>query len=85
MTATAEPQDRRELIVSRAAEMFARKGTRSTTVREIANAVGMLSGSPYHYFDSKDTIVEEILMGFLEAIRVRYAVILASSNFAARR
>ncbi|MCW2934932.1 MAG: TetR family transcriptional regulator [Actinomycetia bacterium] len=80
MTATAEPQDRRELIVSRAAEMFARKGTRSTTVREIANAVGVLSGSLYHYFDSKDTIVEEILTGFLEAIRVRYAVILASSK-----
>jgi TetR/AcrR family transcriptional regulator, cholesterol catabolism regulator len=80
MTATAEPQDRRELIVSCAAEMFARKGTRSTTVREIANAVGVLSGSLYHYFDSKDTIVEEILMGFLGAIRTRYAEVLASSD-----
>jgi AcrR family transcriptional regulator len=67
-----EPRDRRELILSTAAEMFARKGIRSTTVREIADAVGVLSGSLYHYFSSKDEIVKEILMGFLDAIRARY-------------
>jgi TetR/AcrR family transcriptional regulator, cholesterol catabolism regulator len=72
-----EPRDRRELIVSTAAEMFARKGIRSTTVREIADVVGILSGSLYHYFSSKDEIVKEILMGFLDTIRAEYAEVLA--------
>jgi AcrR family transcriptional regulator len=72
-----EPRDRRELIVSTAAEMFARKGIRSTTVREIADVVGVLSGSLYHYFGSKDEIVKEILMGFLDTIRAEYDEVLA--------
>jgi AcrR family transcriptional regulator len=78
-----EPQDRRELIVSTAAEMFARKGIRSTTVREIGDAVGVLSGSLYHYFSSKDEIVQEILMGFLNTIRARYYEVLARDQGAA--
>jgi TetR/AcrR family transcriptional regulator, cholesterol catabolism regulator len=78
-----EPLDRRELIVATAAEMFARKGVRSTTVREIADAVGILSGSLYHYFTSKDEIVREILMHFLDAIRARNAEVLARGQGAA--
>ncbi|MCW2934947.1 MAG: TetR family transcriptional regulator [Actinomycetia bacterium] len=79
-----EPQDRRELIVATAAEMFARKGVRSTTVREIADAVGILSGSLYHYFKSKDEIAQEILMDFLDAIRARNAEVLARGQGAAQ-
>jgi AcrR family transcriptional regulator len=78
-----EPRDRRELIVSTAAEMFARKGIRSTTVREIADVVGVLSGSLYHYFSSKDEIVKEILMGFLDTIRAEYDQVLARGQDAA--
>ena len=79
-----EPHDRRAQILATAREMFARKGIRSTTVREIADAVGVLSGSLYHYFDSKDTMVEEILMGFLDAIRAQYAEVLARNEGAAQ-
>lgn len=73
-------QDRRALILVTAAGMFARKGVKSTTVREIADAVGVLSGSLYHYFDSKDAIVTEILKGFLDAIRARYGEVLAQDG-----
>jgi AcrR family transcriptional regulator len=75
-----EPQDRRELIVATAAEMFARKGIKATTVREIADAVGVLSGSLYHYFKSKDEIVQEILVEFLEETRARYAEVLGRGD-----
>jgi AcrR family transcriptional regulator len=75
-----EVQDRRELILSTAAEMFARKGLRATTVRAIADAVGVLSGSLYHHFPSKDAIVDEVLTRYLDAIRARYAVVLASGK-----
>jgi len=76
----AEVQDRRELILSTAAEMFARKGLRATTVRGIADAVGVLSGSLYHHFPSKDAIVDEVLSRYLDEIRARYAVVLASGR-----
>jgi len=75
-----EVQDRRELILSTAAEMFARKGLRATTVRGIADAVGVLSGSLYHHFPSKDAILDEVLTRYLDAIRARYAVVLASGK-----
>jgi TetR/AcrR family transcriptional regulator, cholesterol catabolism regulator len=81
----AEVQDRRELILSTAAEMFARKGLRATTVRAIADAVGVLSGSLYHHFPSKDAIVDEVLTRYLDAIRARYAVVLASDKGPAER
>ena len=47
-----------------AAELFAKKGFQATTVREIADEPGNLSGSLYHHFDSKESIVDEILSNF---------------------
>jgi AcrR family transcriptional regulator len=76
----SEPRDRRELILSTAAEMFARRGLRATTVRAIADAVGVFSGSLYHHFPSKDAILDEVLSRYLEEIRARYAVVLASGK-----
>jgi TetR/AcrR family transcriptional regulator, cholesterol catabolism regulator len=78
-------QDRRELILSTAAEMFARKGLRATTVRGIADSVGVLSGSLYHHFPSKDAIVHEVLTRYLDAIKARYAVVLAGGKDPADR
>ena len=75
-----EPQDRRSDILASAAELFARRGVGATTVREIAESVGMLSGSLYHHFESKDAIVAEILTGYLRAIQDRYAAVLASGK-----
>ncbi|HEX6522118.1 MAG TPA: TetR/AcrR family transcriptional regulator [Streptosporangiaceae bacterium] len=72
----SEQPDRRGLILASAAEMFARKGFDATTVRNIADAVGVLSGSLYHHFKSKDAIVEEILTGYLDAIQAQYAEVL---------
>lgn len=81
----SETQDRREHIVGSAAELFARKGIAATTVREIADAVGMLSGSLYHHFDSKDAIVAEVLSGYLDTIHRRYAEVLATETTPADR
>ena len=41
--------------------MFADRGFGATTVREIADAAGILSGSLYHHFDSKESIVDELV------------------------
>jgi AcrR family transcriptional regulator len=72
-----EPVDRRERILLSAATLFARKGVAATTVREIADEVGILSGSLYHHFESKEAIVDEVVSSYLEDLRTRYKKVLA--------
>jgi len=68
---------RRSEIVAIAGEMFAAKGYANTTVREIADAAGILSGSLYHHFDSKESMVEALLRDFLDRIGAQYRDIIA--------
>ena len=60
--------ERREHLVKLAAELFAKKGYQATTVRNIADEAGILSGSLYHHFDSKESIVDEILTSFFDEL-----------------
>lgn len=75
-----EPNDRRARILQCAAELFARKGVSSTTVREIAVEVGILSGSLYHHFESKEAIVGEVISSYLDDLRDRYKAVLAADT-----
>ncbi|MFF4987829.1 TetR/AcrR family transcriptional regulator [Streptosporangium saharense] len=68
--------ERRDHLVKLAADLFARKGFQATTVREIAEEAGILSGSLYHHFDSKETIVDEVLTTFLDDLVSRYRAVL---------
>jgi AcrR family transcriptional regulator len=81
----AAPTDRREVILREAAELFARQGVAGTTVREIADAAGILSGSLYHHFASKDDIVDAVLSTFLTDLRKRYDEVLGSGGDVAER
>ncbi|QNG17468.1 TetR/AcrR family transcriptional regulator [Rhodococcus triatomae] len=69
---------RRAELRDLAATLFAERGVRATTVRDIADAAGILSGSLYHHFDSKETIVDEILRGFLDDLFARYREIVSA-------
>lgn len=63
---------RRDELLELAATMFADRGLRATTVRDIADAAGILSGSLYHHFASKEEMVDEVLRGFLGWLFERY-------------
>jgi TetR/AcrR family transcriptional regulator, cholesterol catabolism regulator len=69
---------RRDELLAIAAALFASKGFRNTTVRDIADVAGILSGSLYHHFDSKESMVDEILRSFQQELFGRYDEILAS-------
>ncbi|TSD95683.1 TetR/AcrR family transcriptional regulator [Skermania sp. ID1734] len=73
---TGEKGGRREELLNLAAKLFAQRGLRATTVRDIADAAGILSGSLYHHFDSKESMVDEILRGFLDDLFGRYREII---------
>ncbi|MDT4907546.1 MAG: TetR/AcrR family transcriptional regulator, cholesterol catabolism regulator [Pseudonocardiales bacterium] len=74
---SAASSGRREELLALAARMFAERGLRTTTVRDIADAAGILSGSLYHHFDSKESMVDEILREFLDSLFGRYRAIVA--------
>ncbi|WLP89216.1 TetR/AcrR family transcriptional regulator [Gordonia sp. NB41Y] len=76
--ASRNGSSRREELLTTASRMFAEQGLRSTTVRDIADAAGILSGSLYHHFDSKESMVDEILRGYLDKLFTRYQEIAAS-------
>jgi TetR/AcrR family transcriptional regulator, cholesterol catabolism regulator len=63
-----------------AGELFAQKGFRATTVREIAEAAGILSGSLYHHFDSKESIGDEILSGFINDVLADHRAAVAAAG-----
>lgn len=71
---------RRAQILRQAAELFATRGVANTTVRQIADEVGILSGSLYHHFESKEGMVDEIISSYLTDLQQRYQVVLASAS-----
>ncbi|ADU01228.1 MULTISPECIES: TetR family transcriptional regulator KstR2 [Mycolicibacterium] len=71
---------RRDELLQLAATMFADRGLRATTVRDIADSAGILSGSLYHHFKSKEQMVEEVLKDFLDWLFTRYDEIVAATT-----
>lgn len=78
--ASAADSERRAEILAIAAEIFARKGYVNATVREIADASGILAGSLYHHFESKEAMVDEILSTFLTRLVGRYEEVIAAGD-----
>src|SRR6476620_2862788 len=71
---------RRDELLEIAAGLFAEKGFKHPTVRDIADASGILSGSLYHHFDSKESMVDEILSTFQEELFSAYDAVLAGDD-----
>ena len=78
MPSKAPTVTRREELLAIAAKLFAERGFKNTTVRDIADAAGILSGSLYHHFDSKEAMVDELLDSFQTALWREYDAIEAS-------
>ncbi len=51
----------RDEILTQSYELFARKGFSVITMREIAAELGISTGTLYHYFDSKESIFQQML------------------------
>ena len=55
---TEEPV--RQRLLGEATRLFAERGFERTSVQEIVAAAGVTKGAMYHYFDSKDDLLQEI-------------------------
>ncbi len=60
--AQAPPADKRRLILDAAVRVFARQGFHSTRVSDIADEAGVAYGLVYHYFNSKDEVLNELFI-----------------------
>ncbi|TFW11297.1 TetR/AcrR family transcriptional regulator [Massilia arenosa] len=58
----ADARNRRAELVRASARLFRERGFDATTIRDIAQACGMRSGSPFYHFKSK----QEILVAVME-------------------
>lgn len=59
---TTSAPSRREEILAVAAQVMAERGLASATVRDIGQAAGILSGSLYYHFESKEQMVLDLLL-----------------------
>src|SRR5260370_1195206 len=79
LMATARSQaaaDKRRLILDAAVRAFARNGFHACRVSDIADEAGVAYGLVYHYFDSKDEVLDTLFLDrwnvLLELIRETY-------------
>lgn len=63
----------RENLLATAAEFFARKGYRATTLDDIAGELGLKKASLYHYIHSKDELLADIYEQIFDRIEAAVA------------
>ncbi len=72
-----DPDTARGRLLATAARLFREKGYAGTTVRDIAGEVGILSGSLFHHFSSKEDILfvvmESVITAMLHDLEVALA------------
>jgi AcrR family transcriptional regulator len=72
-TGRAKRRNRQVDVANAAIEVFWRKGYASASIQDVAQEVGMLKGSLYHYISSK----EDLLWAIVDRVHGRSSAILA--------
>lgn len=71
---------RRQQIIDAAYRCFARKGFHQTTMRDIYGEANLSPGAVYHYFDSKDAIIQASFEFDYERSRELFDAAIASDD-----
>lgn len=76
----AEETNRRGELLRAAARLFREKGYAATTIRDIAGAVGMRSGSPFYHFKTKHDMLRAVILEGIVAIHDAVAAAAAGTQ-----
>ncbi len=68
MRVVKEPEERRNELIDTAEALFIEKGYDNTTVEEIVRKTEVAKGTFYHYFKSKNEILDAMLNRYIEEI-----------------
>ena len=74
--------ERFAMLRSVARAEFGRKGYEATTVRDIASAAGLSTGSVYRLVGSKDELLSTIMQSFVDRVRTAWRDVLTSDSTA---
>ncbi|MEH7537272.1 TetR/AcrR family transcriptional regulator [Bacillus toyonensis] len=66
MRIVKEYEERRKEILETAERLFLTKGYTKTTVNDILKEIGIAKGTFYHYFKSKEEVMDEIIMKIIK-------------------
>jgi TetR/AcrR family transcriptional regulator, fatty acid metabolism regulator protein len=80
---TQAVEDKRRQLLDAAVRVFARKGFHASRVGDIAEEAGVAHGLLYHYFDSKDEVLEAIFRENWSVLVTRIASVEESDEPAA--
>lgn len=61
--------DKRQHLLTEAAEVFASEGFSRASMNQVARACGVSKANIYHYYESKDALVYDILDNYLSELR----------------
>lgn len=75
---TERRKSRQDELYAAAARLFATKGYHATRVQDIADELGMLKGSLYYYFSSKEDLLVKITEGRIEELLEAIQAIVAT-------
>jgi TetR/AcrR family transcriptional regulator, cholesterol catabolism regulator len=70
---------RKKLILKEAARLFREKGFQACSQRELAKRVGIMGGSLYHHFSSKQDILFQVMENTMDDMIARLAGLLAET------
>jgi AcrR family transcriptional regulator len=73
-------EEKRRLILDAAVRVFARKGYHSSRVGDIAGEAGVAHGLLYHYFDSKEQLLETVFRDTWSALLDAFARVAESDE-----
>ncbi|PGU10414.1 TetR family transcriptional regulator [Bacillus cereus] len=80
MRIVKEYEERRKEILETAERLFLTKGYTKTTVNDILKEIGIAKGTFYHYFKSKEEVMDEIIMRIIKEDVAKAKVIVSNPN-----
>ncbi len=75
-----KPEERKSEIVAAACELFLSKGYDSTTMQDVMRKLGIAKGTIYHYFSSKEDLLEAVIDSLAESEMLRLKKVLEKSK-----
>ncbi|MBS4035123.1 MAG: TetR/AcrR family transcriptional regulator [Ignavibacterium sp.] len=74
-------KESRQKILDAALEVFAKQGYHSATVDAITKTAGISKGLMYNYFKSKEDVLQELMLGIMEALMCEYMPLKSEEKF----
>ncbi|MBD8028300.1 TetR/AcrR family transcriptional regulator [Ureibacillus sp. Re31] len=74
----------RRTIINESIDLFDKKGYSKTSIQDIVNSIGATKGTFYYYFNSKQELLRDIHLSYIQELLQEQEVILHDSNLTSK-